>query len=120
MATSATILSRVVLTDANGLVTARDELEGTIASVLSANGKLELVTIINGFTALSPPTGATFVRIVWVSGTGTVHLKNVTGDTTGIACGVLTATSPAIQLPLSSAGIGILGSAAGTLEVRWL
>lgn len=119
MASSATILSRVVVTDAAGLVTATDSLEASIADVVGANGDRETVTLGASFNALTVPTGATFVRIAWVSGTGALTLKGVTGDT-GVAMGVLSATSPAIHLPISSPSIGILAASAGSVEVTWL
>lgn len=119
MASSAKIHSRVTVADANGVEVMRDESDETIADVVGTNGDRTTVTLSAAFNALTVPSGAVFVRIVWVSGTGTLTLKGVTGDT-GIAMGALSATSPAIMLPVSSPSIGILASGSGSVEVTWL
>ncbi len=114
----ASIFSRVVVTNSDGDEVSRDELSSSIADEVGAHGKRETVSLAAAFNALSPPTGATFVRIAWASGTGTLTLKGVTGDT-GISLGVLSASSPAVTLPISSPSIGILDSSTGTVEVIW-
>lgn len=118
MATSAEIIVDVTVEDADRDLQ-RVRTESTIADVVGESGYRETKALSAAFNALSPPTGATFVVIQWVSGTGTLTLKGVTGDT-GIALGVLSATSPPIVLPLSSPSIGILSSASGSVEIIWL
>lgn len=90
-----------------------------IADVVGEHGKSETVNLINGFLALSPPTGATFVFIQWVTGTGAWTLKGVTGDT-GIALGTPSASTAPYLLTLNSASIGITSTATGTADVVWL
>lgn len=118
MATTAAINVRIVVNDGT-----RDlivfPVEGiSIADVVGQSGKLETVTLLAAFNALSPPTGATLALIRWVSGTGTWTLKGVTGDT-GIALGTPSATTAPVLVPLLSASIGILASAGGSCEVLW-
>lgn len=121
MATQARILLRVVLTDSNGID--RNEVEDvdTIADVVAENGKREQVTLSNGFTALSPPTGAQAVVIRPISGAFTMTLKSVTGDT-GIVLGAAS-TLPIlpVMLPLgSSPSIGLTCTGASVVELLWL
>ena len=117
MTTAATIIQRVTANDGTRDVQNMTK-ESTISDVVGESGKRETVSLSAAFNALSPPTGATFCMIKWVSGTGTWTLKGVTGDT-GIALGTPSATTPAIMLPLSSASIGILASGSGSCEVVW-
>lgn len=115
----AALLQRVIVTDSDGDEVSRDEIASTIADEVGYRSKRETVSLAAAFNALSPPTGATFCQIRWVSGTGTLTLKGVTGDT-GVALGTLTSASPALCLPLSSASVGILASGTGSVEVLWL
>ena len=115
----AAILHRVVVTDSDGDEVGRDEVSSAIADEVGVRGVRQLVTLGVSFTALSPPTGAAYAQIRWVSGTGTWTLKGVTGDT-GVSIGTPTATSPALCLPISSPSIGITASSAGSCEVLWL
>ena len=117
MTTAATIIQRVTANDGTRDVQNMTK-ESTISDVVGESGKRETVSLSAAFNALSPPTGATFVMIKWVSGTGTLTLKGNTADT-GIAMGALTASSPAIMVPLSSASIGLLASGSGSCEVVW-
>lgn len=119
MASSAHIFSRVIVADADGDEVSRDEWSATISDVAGANGYRETKSLSAAFNALTVPTGARFVEIGWVSGTGSLTLKGVTGDT-GVALGVLTASSPRLRLPISSPSIGILASATGSVEILWL
>jgi hypothetical protein len=90
-----------------------------IADVAGANGKRETVTLAAAFNALSPPSDAHFVLIRWISGTGALRLKGITGDT-GVAIGVLDADSPPVMLPIDAPSIGITSDATGSVEVLWL
>jgi hypothetical protein len=117
VATSATIIQRATANDGTRDVQVSVK-ESTISDVVGESGKRESVSLSAAFNALSPPTGATFVMIRWVSGTAALTLKGVTGDT-GVALGTLSATTPAVMLPLSSASIGLLASATGVVEVTW-
>lgn len=120
MTVSAAILARIITTDSANAAKRRElEHEGAIADVVGESGKRETVTLSAAFTALSPPTGAVAVAIRWISGTGNITLKGVTGDT-GVDLGVLDGDSPVIILPLSSPSIGLLSDASGTVEVLWL
>jgi hypothetical protein len=119
MASTARVLLRVVVKDANGLTVVQSEDLEEVADVVLENGKREQVTLANGFTALSPPTGVQLVVIRFISGAFTFTLKGVTGDT-GIAMssGVL-AIFPVV-LPLSAPSIGITCTGAGVVECIWL
>jgi len=118
MTTDAAILLRAIVSDGTTDFV-KLPLTATVTDVVGDKGKLENVTLSAAFVALTPPSGATAVILKWTSGTGTWTLKGVTGDT-GIALGTPTATTPPIMLSLSSASIGITGSAAGTLDALWL
>lgn len=119
MTTTALVSVSVTINDGTKN-TVVEQVIATISDVVGDSGKRETVSLSAAFNALSPPTGATGVFLKWVSGTGTWHLKNVTGDATGIALGTPSATTPAIFLPLSSAGLGILASGSGSLEAIWV
>lgn len=118
MTTDATIIQRATVNDGSDDI-GRILAETGITDVVGASGKRETVTLAAAFNALSPPTGAVFVVIKWVSGTGALTLKGVTGDT-GVAMGALSATRPAIMLPISSPSIGILAADVGSVDVLWL
>ncbi|MEK9644300.1 MAG: hypothetical protein VW547_02020 [Alphaproteobacteria bacterium] len=118
MTTTGTIIQRATANDGTRDVQ-RAVKESSISDVVGEAGKRETVSLSAAFNALSPPTGAAFVMIRWISGTGSLTLKGVTGDT-GIALGTLAASSPAIMLPISSPSIGILSDASGSVEVLWL
>lgn len=115
----ASIFSRVVVTNADGDEVSRDEGSAAINDPVGANGVRQIVTLAIGFVALTVPTGATLCQLSWTSGTGSLTLKGITTDT-GVALGVLDATTPRVTLPVSSPSVGITSTAVGELEVIWL
>jgi len=119
MATSARILLRVVLTDSAGVD--RNEVEDvdTITDVVAENGKREQVTLSNGFTALSPPSGVQGLVIRFISGAFTFTLKGVTGDT-GVAMSSGALAAFPVLIPLTAPSIGITCTGAGVVELLWL
>lgn len=121
MSSTAEVLVRWQVKDVNGQLTnARDVDTPALAITATPNGKLEQVTLSNGFTALSPPTSAVAVIINPVSGSFTFTLKGVTGDT-----GIVLATSATLGLPIvlplgTSPSIGLTCTGAAVVEVLWL
>ena len=120
----ATVAARTLLR----LVTTESSIDRTIvedvddiANVVGENGVRETITLINGFTALTVPTGAQAVIIRPLTGAFTFTLKGVTGDT-GIVLGVAS-TLPILPwvLPLGTTpSIGITCTGAGTVEAIWI
>ena len=117
MATSARILLRVVLDD--GTVE-RNEVEdvATIADVVGTSGLRQTVTLANGFTALSPPTGVQALVVRFISGAFTFTLKGVTGDT-GVAMSSSALAACPVLIPLTAPSIGIACTGAGVVECCW-
>jgi len=113
-------LVRVVTTEGGVDRTIIEDVD-VIADVVFENGRRETVTLANGFTALTVPTGSQAVWIRPLTGAFTFTLKGVTGDT-GIVIGVAS-TLPILPcvLPLGTTpSIGITCTGAGTVEVIWL
>lgn len=115
----ARILTRLVLDPPSGYSRKEVEDESTFADIVAENGKREQVTLINGFTALSPPSGVQAVVIRFISGAFTFTLKGVTGDTGVAMSSVALAACPAV-LPLAAPSIGITCTGAGVVECYWL
>jgi hypothetical protein len=74
------------------------------------------------FQALTVPTGAQFCLIMIPAGTESLYLKNVTGDSEGIALTSATAanvreTPALIPVAGSSVEIGLLNSGDGSIQV---
>ncbi len=120
MTTTATVLLRAIATDGVQEVQ-RFTTDASIADVCGINGQRQTVTLTAAFTALTPPTGATFVCIQMTTGTATLTLKGVTGDT-GIVLNAAALLTLPICLPLvaASSSIGILSDGAATLDLLWL
>ncbi len=121
MTFSAHTLVRVVLSeDDEGLQIREVEDAVDIADVVGVSGKRETITLSNGFTALSPPSGAHAVIIRPSSGAFTYTLKGVTGDT-GIVMSTTTLLAHDVVIPLgTSPSIGIACTGAAVIECVWL
>lgn len=120
-----TIAARVslrctVTDDADGEVVMAETIAATVADVVGVAGKRETVTLSSGFTALSPPTGATLAIVRLTAGAVTATLKGSTGDT-GIVLQSGTLTTVPVLVPLgTSPSIGITTNGSATCEVIWL
>ncbi len=119
MTVTAKVHVRAVVVETTGFETQRVDSSSTIADVVGNTGKRETVTLANGFTALSPPTGVQGVVISFVSGAFTFTLKGVTGDT-GIAMSSSALAALPVVLPLSAPSIGITCTGAGVVDVLWV
>jgi len=82
----------------------------TISSAAYVN---QPITLTNGNTSLSVPTGAT--QLILRNGTVACVLKGVNGDT-----GVTIPVGGTLKLPLNSGGTYVLGaSSSGTIQAIW-
>ncbi len=119
MTVSAALLSRFVVSDStDNADTDRRDISNTIATVSIL--KFETVTLSNGFTALSPPTGAQHVTIEPVSGAFTYTLKGIEADT-GVKWSTTAIPAAPISMALGSTpSIGLQCTGAGVVRVFWL
>lgn len=120
MTISTALLCRLIVTDTlqNG-----DEVRRDIASTISSGIlKVEQITLAGGFNALSPPSGAKYLVVEFISAGDALTLKGPTGDT-GIVL-TTSAVNPTAPLcvPLASgSALGFAQSDGGSvLKLYWL
>lgn len=120
MTTACTILLRAIANDGSGDTERFEVAPATFNTAVAPNGKREPVALVNGFTALTVPSGAVWCAIRMVSGAITATVKGVTGDT-GIVWQSGTLTALPFCTPLGTApSIGITANGAGVAEILWL
>lgn len=95
MTSTADLLVRLSIVDANAVEQEHVERFYEALAILAENGKRERVDLINGNTALVVPTGATGVIILPVSGAFTTTLKGANADT-----GIIVATTAVMRTPI--------------------
>lgn len=99
-----------------GLASGTKSVDVTITAGASAPDETDQLTI-NGFQALTVPTGATAVLIIPPSAnTNALTLKGVSGDT-GI---LISKTQPTLVTLGTAPSIGILTAASTTINFVWL
>lgn len=119
MATAADIVLRCLVNDGTRNVVNWVD-EGAVSDVVGVSGKTETITLSAAFTALSPPTGATWVAMRVVTGAVTLTLKGITTDTGVVLQSAALGTLP-LCLPLgTSPSIGILSDGAATIDCLWI
>lgn len=119
MTTTAEVSASVVINDGTRDCENLSQSASVTLATAMANGQRQPIALTAAFTALTVPSGAQGVMIVFVSGANTITLKGITGDT-GIVISTAALKTFPILLPLgTSPSIGILSNGVGVVDVIW-